>query len=62
MLGSHRRATYVEAALDGPAADALRVFGEFADRLAGHRLDVVLLGKQSINAEFAPSSESGGTE
>lgn len=45
MLRSHRRATYVEAALDGPAADALRVFGEFANRLAGHRLVVVLLGK-----------------
>ncbi len=41
---SHRSATYVESALGGPAADALRVFGEFADRLAGHRLDVVLLG------------------
>lgn len=44
VLRSHRRASYVEAAPAGPAADALRVFGEFADRLTGHRLDVVLLG------------------
>ncbi|MPY79437.1 MAG: hypothetical protein GEV04_13305 [Actinophytocola sp.] len=41
---SHRSATYIESALGGPAADALRVFGEFADRLTGHQLDVVLLG------------------
>ncbi|GAA5123737.1 hypothetical protein [Haloechinothrix salitolerans] len=41
---SHRNATYIESALGGPAADALRVFGEFADRLSGHQLDVVLLG------------------
>ncbi len=41
VLRSHRRATYVEAGRDDVAA--LRVFGEFADRLAGHELDVVLL-------------------
>ncbi|WP_459709922.1 hypothetical protein [Actinophytocola sp. KF-1] len=42
VLRSHRRATYVEAGRDDAAA--LRVFAEFADRLAGHELDVVLLG------------------
>jgi hypothetical protein len=43
VLRSHRRATYIEAGHEF-AAQALRVFGEFADRLAGHALDVVLLG------------------
>ncbi len=42
MLRSHRAATYVESG--DAVTDALRVFGEFADRLAGHRLEVVLLG------------------
>ena len=42
VLRSHRRATYVEAGRDDFAASALRVFGEFADRLAGHQLDVVI--------------------
>lgn len=43
VLRSHRRATYIEAGRDDFAAAALRVFGEFADRLAGHNLDVVIL-------------------
>jgi hypothetical protein len=43
VLRSHRRATYIEAGRADVAASALRVFGEFADRLAGHQLDVVLL-------------------
>ena len=43
VLRSHRRATYVEAGRDDFAAAALRVFGEFADRIAGHELDVVIL-------------------
>jgi len=43
VLRSHRRATYIEAGRDDFAAAALRVFGEFADRLAGHDLDVVIL-------------------
>jgi hypothetical protein len=43
VLRSHRRATYIEAGHGDFAAQALRVFGEFADRLAGHELDVVLL-------------------
>ena len=43
VLRSHRSATYLEAGHDDVAAAALRVFGEFADRLAGHDLDVVLL-------------------
>jgi hypothetical protein len=43
VLRSHRRATYIETGRDDFAAAALRVFGEFADRLAGHNLDVVIL-------------------
>lgn len=43
VLRSYRRATYIEAGRDDFAAHALRVFGEFADRLAGHELDVVIL-------------------
>jgi hypothetical protein len=43
VLRSHRQATYVEGGRDYFAAHALRVFGEFADRLAGHHLDVVVL-------------------
>ena len=44
VLRSHRRATYLEASRDGSVAAALQVFGEFADRLEGHQLDVVVLG------------------
>ncbi|MGH3655026.1 MAG: hypothetical protein ACRDUA_00050 [Micromonosporaceae bacterium] len=44
VLRSHRRATYLELSRDGSVAAALRVFGEFADRIAGHQLDVVVLG------------------
>ena len=44
VLRSHRRASYLESSRDGSAAAALRVFGEFADRLTGHQLDVVVLG------------------
>ena len=43
VLRSHRRATYIEAGRADFAASALRVFGEFADRLDGHHLDVVIL-------------------
>lgn len=43
VLRSHRRATYLECGDGGYAVAALRVFGEFADRLAGHQLDVVVL-------------------
>jgi hypothetical protein len=43
VLRSPRGATYVEAGGADFAAAALRVFGEFADRLAGHSLDVVLV-------------------
>lgn len=42
VLRSHRHAAFVEAGDLAPAA--LRVFGEFADRLAGRELDVVLVG------------------
>lgn len=43
VLRSHRRATYLEAGRADFAGYALRVFGEFADRLAGHQVDVVIL-------------------
>lgn len=43
VLRSHRRATYIDASRGAFAAAALRVFGEFADRIAGHELDVVIL-------------------
>ncbi|HWC80399.1 MAG TPA: hypothetical protein VG756_10590 [Pseudonocardiaceae bacterium] len=43
VLRAHRRATYIEAARADFAVAALRVFGEFTDRLAGHHLDVVIL-------------------
>ncbi|MGK3201406.1 hypothetical protein [Amycolatopsis sp. MEPSY49] len=41
-LRSQRGGTYVECG--GFAADALRVFGEFADRLDGHHLELVIVG------------------
>jgi hypothetical protein len=44
VLRSHRRATYVETGSDDFATSALRVFGEFTDRLTDHQLDVVVLG------------------
>src|SRR6266536_5032025 len=43
VLRSHKRATYVDTGRGDFAVQALRVFGEFADLLAGHELDVVLL-------------------
>ena len=42
VLRSHRGGTYVECG--GFAADALRVFGEFSDRLDGHPLELVVAG------------------
>ncbi|WP_410592027.1 hypothetical protein [Amycolatopsis sp. lyj-23] len=42
VLRSQRGGTYVECGAF--AADAFRVFGEFADRLGGHHLEVVLVG------------------
>jgi hypothetical protein len=41
-LRSQRGGTYVECG--GFAADALRVFGEFSDRLEGHHLELVIVG------------------
>lgn len=41
---SRKPVTYVESARGGAARAALRVFAEFADQLAGHRLEVVLVG------------------
>jgi hypothetical protein len=43
VLRSHRRATYIEAGGAEFAGYALRVFGEFTDRLAGHDLELVIL-------------------
>jgi hypothetical protein len=43
-LRSHRGATYVESGDSDFVVDAFRVFGEFADRLDGHRLDMVVVG------------------
>lgn len=52
VLRSHRRATYIEC---GPfAVSALRVFAEFADRLAGHELDVVVLGAPPPTVDVPP--------
>ncbi|WP_072482136.1 hypothetical protein [Amycolatopsis australiensis] len=51
---SHRGGTYVECG--GFAADALRVFGEFADRLDGHHLELVIAG--SAAPEGAPEGLS----
>ncbi|SEF23802.1 hypothetical protein SAMN05421837_102419 [Amycolatopsis pretoriensis] len=44
-LRSQRGGTYVECG--GFAADALRVFGEFADRLDGHHLELVVVGSSA---------------
>jgi hypothetical protein len=43
-LRSHRGATYVESGDGDFVVDAFRVFGEFADRLDGHHLDMVVVG------------------
>ncbi len=43
VLRSQRGGTYVECG--DLAADAFRVFGEFADRLTGHHLEAVLVGR-----------------
>lgn len=41
-LHAARRVTYAATGADGSALAALRVFGEFADRLGGHRLAMVV--------------------
>lgn len=43
-LRSHRGATFVEAGDPEFAVDAFRVFGESADRLDEHHLDMVIVG------------------
>jgi hypothetical protein len=61
VLRSHRRATYVEAGSGDFVADALRVFGEFTDRLAGHHLDVVILrATETLAAVLAEWGEPPG--
>lgn len=51
-LHAARRITYAATGADGSAVAALRVFGEFADRLGGHRLAMVVA---------APTPESART-
>lgn len=53
-LRSARGATYISSASDGFTTDAFGVFGEFADRLEPHHLDVVLLGNTRERAEPPP--------
>lgn len=62
VLRSHRRATYIEAGRADFAAQALRVFGEFADRIAGHQLDVVILraAAESLAAVLAELGQPPG--
>lgn len=43
-LGSRRGATYVESGHNDFVADAFQVFGESADRLDGHHLEMVIVG------------------
>lgn len=54
VLRAHRRATFVAAGRDDFAGQALRVFGEFADRLAGHHLDVLLLRASAAGLQEPP--------
>lgn len=54
VLRSHRRATYIDTGRADFATHALRVFGEFADRLAGHQLDVVILRAAAIDEQDLP--------
>jgi len=49
-LRSHRGATYVEFGNSDFVVDAFRVFSEFADRLAGHHLDMVIVGASADSA------------
>lgn len=49
-LRSHRRATYVDSGDGGFVVDAFRVFVESADLLAGHRLDMVIVGAATDSA------------
>lgn len=44
VLRQQRRATFVESGVRDFVTDAFRVFGESVDRLAGHHLEVVIVG------------------
>ncbi len=50
VLRSHRGATYVECGDSDFMLDAFRVFSEFADRLGGHHLDMVIVGASADSA------------
>jgi hypothetical protein len=57
-LRSNRGATYVEFGDTGFAVDAFRVFGEFADRLDEHHLDMVIVGVSGETLGEPPSGLS----
>jgi hypothetical protein len=57
VLRSHRGATYVESGGRDFVADAFRVFGEFADLLAGHHLDMVIVGGSVDSAALGELGE-----
>ena len=50
VLRSQHAATYVEFGDSDFVADAFRVFSEFADRLGGHHLDMVIVGASADSA------------
>jgi len=49
-LRSHLGATYVESGDGDFVVDAFGVFSEFADRLARHHLDMVIVGAAADSA------------
>ena len=49
-LRSNRTATYVESGSRDFVMDAFRVISEFADRLGGHHLDMVIVGASADSA------------
>lgn len=53
-LRSHRGATYVQAGDRAFVADAFRVFGEFADRLDGRHLDMLIVGADPVGELGSP--------
>lgn len=57
VLKAYRRASYLEACRDNSAVVALRVFGEFADRLAGHQLDVAVLRHEGRSVDGAAEAQ-----
>jgi hypothetical protein len=56
-LRSHRGATYVESGDRDFVVEALRVFGEFADRLDEHHLEMVIVGAAADSAMSRETDE-----